>query len=90
MKITSVTTRGNKLQVVLRCHGSAPCRFRMQGRYGNRVMLSSQANIRGNRSATVTVTLTQRFETLASHRRTAKLLVLSTWSGVTATVSTTI
>lgn len=88
--ITSVTIRGNKLRVVLRCHGSAPCRFRLQGRYGNRVMLSSQANIQGNRSATVTLTLTQRFETLASHRRTAKLLVLSTWSGVTATVSTTI
>ena len=88
--ITSSTTSGNKLRVVLRCHGSAPCRFRLEGRYGNRVMLSSQANIHGNRSTTVTLTLTRTFETLATHRRTAKLLALSTWNGVTATVSTTI
>ena len=88
--ITSTTPRGNQLQVVLRCHGSAPCRFRLQGRYGNRVMLSSQASVRGNRSATITLTLTHRFETLASQRRAAKLLVLSTWNGVTATVSTTV
>ena len=88
--ITSTTFHGSKLQVVLRCHGSAPCRFRLQGRYGNRVMLSSQATIRGNRSATTTLTLTRTFETLATHRRTAKLLALSTWNGVTAMVSTTI
>ncbi len=88
--ITRVTSRGSQLQLVLRCHGSMPCRFRLEGRSGNRVMLSSQATIRANHSATITLTLTRRFETLASNRRTAKLLVLSTWNGVTATVGATI
>jgi hypothetical protein len=85
--ITTVSTSTGKLQVVLRCHGSAPCRFRLQGRYGNRVMLSSQGSIRGNRSTTITLPLTRTFRTLAVHSRSAKLLVLSTWNGVTATVS---
>ena len=88
--ITSVRTRGGALTVVLRCHGSAPCRFRLQGRAGTRVMLSSQGSVRGNRSGTVTLTLSRSFATLATHSRTATLSVLSTWNGVTATVSATI
>jgi subtilase family serine protease len=90
LTITSITTRGGDLLVVLRCHGSAPCRFRLQGRSGTRVMLSSQGSIRGNRSGTVTLALTRAFETLATHSRTATLSVLSTWNGVAATVSATI
>jgi hypothetical protein len=88
--ITRVTPHGSELRVSLRCHGSATCRFRLQGRYGRRVMLASQGSIRGNRSATITLTLTRTFATLATHSRSAKLFVLSTWNGVTATVSTTI
>ena len=88
--ITRVKAYGSELQVVLRCHGSATCRFRLQGRYGNRVMLANQGSIRGNRSATITLTLTRTFATLATHSRSAKLLVLSTWNGVTAAVSKTI
>ena len=90
LTITSITTRGGDLLLVLRCHGSAPCRFRLEGRSGTRVMLSSQGSISGNRSGTVTLTLTRAFETLATHSRTATLSVLSTWNGVTATVSATI
>ena len=90
LTITSITTRGGDLLVVLRCHGSAPCRFRLEGRSGTRVMLSSQGSIRGNRSGTVTLALTRAFETLATHSRTATLSVLSTWNGVAATVSATI
>ena len=90
LTITSITTRGGDLLLVLRCHGSAPCRFRLEGRSGTRVMLSSQGSISGNRSRTVTLTLTRAFETLATHSRTATLSVLSTWNGVTATVSATI
>jgi hypothetical protein len=88
--ITSVRTRGSALTVVLRCHGSATCRFRLQGRSGTRVMLSSQGSIRANRSTTVTLALSRTFETLATHSRTATLSVLSTWNGVTARVSATI
>ncbi len=88
--ITRITNRDGDLVVVLRCHGSAPCRFRLQGRSGTRLMVSSQAYIRGNRSGTVTLALTRAFETLATHSRTAKLSVLSTWNGITASVTTTI
>ena len=88
--ITRIANRDGDLVVVLRCHGSAPCRFRLQGRSGTRLMVSSQAYIRGNRSGTVTLALTRAFETLATHSRTAKLSVLSTWNGITASVTTTI
>jgi hypothetical protein len=88
--ITRIATRGGNLVVVLRCHGSAPCRFRLQGRSGTRLMVSSHGYIRGNRTGTVTLALTRAFETLATHSRTAKLSVLSTWNGITASVTTTI
>lgn len=88
--ITRIATRGGDLVVVLRCHGSAPCRFRLQGRSGARLMVSSQGYIRGNRTGTVPLALTRAFETLAIHSRTAKLSVLSTWNGITASVTTTI
>ena len=88
--ITSVTISDGDLVVALRCHGSAPCRFRLQGRSGPRSTLSSHGYIRGNRSGTVTLAMTRAFATLATHSRTATLSVLSTWNGVTATVSATI
>ena len=90
MTITRLTTRGGDLVVALRCHGSASCRFRLQGRSGTRLMVSSQGYIRGNRSGTVTLALTHAFETLATHSRTATLSVLTTWNGITASVTTTI
>jgi len=88
--ITRVSASGNVLDVVLRCHSSAACRVRLQGRSGTRVLLSSQATIRGNRTATVALRLTNSFQTLATHGKTATLLVLSTWNGSTATVSATV
>jgi hypothetical protein len=88
--ITRTTTRGGDLVVLLRCHGSAACRFRLQGRSGTRLIVSSQGYIRGNRSGTVTLALTRAFETLTTRSRTAKLSVLSTWNGITASVTTTI
>jgi hypothetical protein len=88
--ITRITTHGGDLVVMLRCHGSSPCRFRLQGRSGARLELSSQGYIRANRSGAVTLKLTRAFETLATRSRTAKLSVLSTWNGITATVSATI
>jgi Fibronectin type III domain len=88
--ITRVSASGNVLDVVLRCHGSAACRVRLQGRSGTRVLLSSQATIRGNRTATVALRLTKSFQTLATRGKTATLLVLSTWNGSTATVSATV
>jgi hypothetical protein len=84
--ITRITLSGNVLGVLLRCHGSAACRVRLLGRTGTRLMLSSRATIRGNRSGTVTLRLTKSFQTLATHDRSV-LLVLSTWHGSTATVS---
>ena len=88
--ITRVSTGGNVLDVVLRCHGSAPCRVRLQGRSGTRVLLSSQATIRGNHTSTLTLRPSKSFQTVATRRRNATLLVLSTWNGSTATVSATV
>ncbi len=85
--ITSVKARGSSLVVVLRCHGSAPCTVRLQGRSGTRVLLTSKATVRGNRTATVTLRLSRVFQTLATHTKTVRLYVLTTWNGATATVS---
>jgi len=85
--ITSVKARGSSLVVVLRCHGSAPCSVRLQGRSGTRVLLTSKATVRGNRTATVTLRLSRMFQTLATHTRSARVYVLSSWNGSTATVS---
>jgi hypothetical protein len=85
--ISRITPSGNVLDVVLRCHGSAPCHVRLQGRSGARLLLSTQATIRGNRSTTITLRLSKSFRTLATRGKTAKLLVLSTWNGATAMVS---
>jgi hypothetical protein len=85
--ITRITTSGSVLYVVLRCHGSATCHVRLRGRSGTRLLLASQARIRGNRSATVTLRLSKSFRTLATRGKNAQLLVLSTWNGATATVS---
>ena len=88
--ITRIATSGSVLDVVLRCHGSAACHVLLQGRSGARVMLASQTTIRGNRTSTVTLRLSKSFRTLATVRRNATLLVLSTWNGLTATVSATV
>ena len=88
--ITRAYTSGNVLDVVLRCHGSATCRVRLQGRSGTRVLLSSQATIRGNHTSTITLRPSKTFQTLATRHRNATLLVLSTWNGWTATVSATV
>jgi hypothetical protein len=85
--ITSVHVRGSSLVVGLRCHGSAPCSVRLQGRSGSRVLLTSRATVRGNRTATVTLRLSRMFQTLAVHTKTARVYVLSSWNGSTATVS---
>jgi hypothetical protein len=85
--ITSVKARGSSLVVVLRCHGSTPCTVRLQGRSGTRLLLTSKATVRGKRIATVTLRLSRVFQTLATHTKTARLYVLSTWNGATATVS---
>lgn len=89
--ITGITPHGNELKVVLRCHGSAPCRVRLQGRSGSRVIAVGQATIRGNRSQTVTLKLSRAYQTLSPRGKSAaKLLALSTWNSVTATVSKTL
>ncbi len=91
MTITRIAIHGNQLQIVLRCHGTAPCRVRLRGRSGNRVVAAGQVSVRGNRSQTVTLKLRRAFQTLSPRGKSAaKLLVLSSWNGVTATVSKTI
>ena len=88
--ITHVKRTSNKLQVVLSCHGSATCRVRLQVRSGARVLLAGQGTIRANRSGTITLGLSRSFHTLATHGKTSKLYVLSTWNGSTASVSATV
>ncbi len=88
--IGRITTGGNQLVVVLRCHGSAPCRVRLQERSGARVLLSSHVTLSGNRSHTVTLGLSRSFQTLATHGKRGRLCVLSTWNGWPDMVSATI
>ena len=89
--ITSIAIHGNELQIALRCHGSAPCRVRLESRSGSRVLAAGQATVPGNRTHTLTLKLSRAFQTLSPRRkRAAKLLVLSSWNGVTATVSKSI
>ena len=88
--ITRITRSGTLLGVVLRCRVAAACHVRLQGRSGSRVLLSGQATVRGNRTSTVKLRLSKSFQTLMTQRRNATLVVLSTWNGVTATVSATV
>ena len=88
--ISRISKSGSFLYVVLRCHGSATCRLRLQGRAATRVLFSKPATIRGNRTTTVTLRLTKSMRTLATRSKSARVFVLSTWSGSTATVSAAI
>ena len=88
--ITSITTRGGDLLLVLRCHGSAPCRFRLQGRSGTRVMLSSQGYDPREPQRDRHAHADTRVRDARDSQPDRDALVLSTWNGVTATVSATI
>jgi hypothetical protein len=87
--ITRISRSASFLNVVLRCHGSAACHVRLQGRSGSRVLLSSQATVRGNHTSTVTLRLSKSFQMLTTRHRNATLLVQTSWNGLTATVSAT-
>jgi hypothetical protein len=88
--ITKISRGAGFLNAMLRCHGSAACHVRLQGRSGTRVLLSSQATIRGNHTSTVTLRLLKAFRTAVTRHQNATLLVLTTWNGSTATVSATV
>jgi Fibronectin type III domain len=88
--ITKINRSGGFLNVTLRCHGSAACHITLQGRSGTRVLLSSQATIRGNHGSTVTLRLSKAFQTAVTRHQNATLLALTTWNGSTATVSATV
>jgi hypothetical protein len=80
--IAALAIRGGRIQAVLRCHGSAACRVRLQARSGSRVIGSANATVRGNRTTTVTLNLRRG-------SRHATLSVLSSWNGYPATVTAT-
>ena len=77
------------LVVVLRCHGSAPCRARLQGR-SERACCSPVGDDRRKPQPHRDLGLSRSFRTLATHGKRARLYVLSTWNGWPATVSATI
>jgi hypothetical protein len=79
--ITRLAVRGGTLQAVLRCYGATPCRATLQVRSGSRSAAGRQVTIRGNRTTTVSLPLTQG--------RHARLTVLSRWNGYSATVTAT-
>ena len=82
--IARVTVSHGKLQAVIRCHGRAQCHVRLQARSGSRVIATGQATIRGNRTATVSLPLTNA----QAHRMT--LSALSSWGGYPASVTATL
>jgi hypothetical protein len=79
--IAALSLRGGRVRAVLRCHGSAPCRVRLQARSGSRVIASGSATVRGNRTATVTLNLR------SGRARRLTLSVLSSWNGYPAAVN---
>lgn len=81
--ITRLTIRGGKLQAVLRCYGSTPCRVKLQARAGSRLLSYGQATVRGNRTATVSLPLS------GGRHPAIKLTVLSSWNGYPAAVTAT-
>jgi hypothetical protein len=81
--IARVTVHGGRIQAILRCHGSAQCRVRLQARSGSRIIATGRATLRGNRSTTVTLKLRGH----SSHP--VALSVLSSWNGYPATVTAT-
>jgi hypothetical protein len=89
--IAALTIRAGRVQAVLRCHGSAQCRVRLQARSGSRLVASGKATLRGNRTVTVTLKLSHAFLTaLRSHgKHPLALSVLSGWNGYPATVTST-
>jgi hypothetical protein len=82
--IARVTVSHGKLQAVIRCHGPAQCRVRLQARSGSRLIATGQATIRGNRTATVSLPLTNG----QAHGMT--LSALSSWGGYPASVTATL
>jgi hypothetical protein len=80
--IAALAIRGGRIHAVLRCHGSAPCRVRLQARAGSRLIGSGNATVRGNRATTVTLNL-------RSGSRRVTLSVLSSWNGYSAAVTAT-
>jgi hypothetical protein len=80
--VTRLAVHGNKLTAVLRCYGAASCRVRLQALSGSRLIAGGPATIRGNRSATVSLTLRGKHQIV-------KLLVLSSWNGYPAVVTAT-
>jgi hypothetical protein len=89
--IAGLTIRGGRVQAILRCHGSAPCRVRLQARSGARLVASGNATVRGNRTMTVTLRLSHAFLTaLRSHgTHPLTLSALSSWNGYPAGVTAT-
>ena len=92
--ITRLAIRRGRLQAVLRCHGRAPCRVRLEARARSRLIAARTVIIRGNRSTTVPLTLSRAIVTSLSpglgRRPPVKLSVLSSWNGYPATVTATV
>jgi hypothetical protein len=89
--IAGLTIRGGQVQAVLRCHGSAQCRVRLQARSGSRLVASGNATVRGNRTVTVTLRLSHAFLTAlrSNGKHPLALSALSSWNGYPATVTAT-
>jgi hypothetical protein len=79
--IAAISLRGGRIHAVLHCHGSAPCRVRLQARSGSRGIAGGTATLRGNRTVTVNLS--------SGAARRVTLSVLSSWNGYPAGVSAT-
>lgn len=79
--ITGLAVRGGRLQAVLRCYGSAPCRVRLQARSGSRLVSAGHATIGGNRTTTVSLPVSR------GRHPAMTLTVLSSWNGYPAAVT---
>jgi hypothetical protein len=89
LRVGKITANGNKLQIALRCRGTATCRVRLAVKVGKRTVASGRATVRGNHNATITLKLNRAAAAHAGHGKhpQATLSAVSVWNGYAATVA---
>jgi hypothetical protein len=87
--IAKITAQGSKLQIALRCRGTATCRVNLAVKVGTRTVASGRATVRGNHTATITLKLNRAAAARAGHGKhpQATLSAISVWNGYAATVA---
>ena len=89
ISVGAVKRTGNRLEVAVRCIGSSTCRGRLTARAAGRTIAAGTLKIRGNRRATVMLSLNRAAAAKASHGKPvpANVSAVSSYNGYAATVT---